>query len=358
MTVATGSRSPDAIAAMISEWLQCENATVRTVRPFGTGASAETFSLTVSREPHDPGLVEYVVKTGPTGIGIFPSYDLAEQCRIMNALHRGGALTPAPAVHVETPDDPVGVQIMPLIAGDVPPSTAAPYTRAGWVVELAPERQRRLIDGFTTAMADVHRIDPAEIGLERGVLGKDPGLSGEFDWWSEYFEETKQGMPAELVDPIERAVEWCRSRMPQHGSRDSVLWGDSRLGNVIFDPDQGVAALCDWEMAGIGPAEWDLGYQFAHRNNSAWLAGKDRDLDGAPTRSEQIALYERRLGRPVEHLEWHEAAAGTRLAMMHLALRKIFSAGDGLTAWKLPPALPDWVTRKMTDYDLSIGARR
>ena len=44
-----------------------------------------------------------------------------------------------------------------------------------------------------------------------------------------------------------------------------LSWGDSRIGNMIFDDFEPVAVL-DWEMAALGPRELDLAWLiFLHR---------------------------------------------------------------------------------------------
>ncbi len=44
-----------------------------------------------------------------------------------------------------------------------------------------------------------------------------------------------------------------------------LSWGDSRIGNVLYD-GFAPAAVLDWEMATIGPRELDLGWLiYAHR---------------------------------------------------------------------------------------------
>ena len=44
-----------------------------------------------------------------------------------------------------------------------------------------------------------------------------------------------------------------------------VSWGDARIGNMMYRDFEPVAVL-DWEMAGLGPRELDLGWMiFLHR---------------------------------------------------------------------------------------------
>ncbi|HWS45250.1 MAG TPA: phosphotransferase, partial [Acidimicrobiia bacterium] len=92
--------------------------------------------------------------------------------------------------------------------------------------------------------------------------------------------------------------------------RASLLWGDARLGNVMYDDGGDVVALLDWELASIGPAEMDL----------AWYLGLDeltrsfvgRTLPGFLGRGDAIRYYEGILGRPVRQLAWHEVFALVR----------------------------------------------
>jgi len=57
---------------------------------------------------------------------------------------------------------------------------------------------------------------------------------------------------------IERAFEHLRATWPEETST-VVSWGDSRIGNVMYDGFEPCAIL-DWEMAGLGPRELDLGW--------------------------------------------------------------------------------------------------
>ena len=41
-----------------------------------------------------------------------------------------------------------------------------------------------------------------------------------------------------------------------------LLWGDVRLGNLVFDEARAVVAVLDWDLASLGPPEMDLGWHF------------------------------------------------------------------------------------------------
>ncbi len=75
---------------------------------------------------------------------------------------------------------------------------------------------------------------------------------------------------AALVD----ALAWCRAHRPAVESEPVLLWGDVRLGNVIFGDDCTPRAVLDWDMASIGVAR-------ARRR----VVHVDRDHDAHPPRS-------------------------------------------------------------------------
>ena len=85
----------------------------------------------------------------------------------------------------------------------------------------------------------------------------------------------------------------------------SLLWGDARLGNAIFDVDRHVVALIDWETACIGPAELDVGYWLGLEAVVDEMLGTR--VPGFPGRDHTVARYEDRLGRVLVDLPWYES---------------------------------------------------
>ena len=60
---------------------------------------------------------------------------------------------------------------------------------------------------------------------------------------------------------IDAAIEHLKSRASSVDQGAPVLlWGDARMGNIMFDDSHAVAAMLDWEVASIGPAGIDVGY--------------------------------------------------------------------------------------------------
>ena len=66
---------------------------------------------------------------------------------------------------------------------------------------------------------------------------------------------------------VEKGLKWLGRPLPRRrrGVGEPVLaWGDSRIGNVLYEDFRPVAVL-DWEMATVGPRELDVAWIiFAH----------------------------------------------------------------------------------------------
>ncbi len=112
---------------------------------------------------------------------------------------------------------------------------------------------------------------------------------------------------------VEQALTWLEDNFPTDvAAAEPVLaWGDSRIGNVLYEDFRPVAVL-DWEMATVGPRELDVAWIiFAHMvfQELAALAG----LPGLPEvmREEDVrATYQRLTGVELGDLRWFYVYSG------------------------------------------------
>ena len=114
--------------------------------------------------------------------------------------------------------------------------------------------------------------------------------------------------------------------------------------------------MLDWEQVCIGPAELDLGWSFATRRVQQDAHGLpvDHELAGFLTRADTIALYERRIGRPVQQLAWYEVFAILRVAIC-LARLQYLLRQHGVTEhfiFDLPYVQP-WVDERRREVEAS-----
>jgi aminoglycoside phosphotransferase (APT) family kinase protein len=177
-------------------------------------------------------------------------------------------------------------------------------------------------------LAAIHRLDWRALGL--GFLARDGhgGLDGELDWWERYLGWASDGAPLPVLAD---AMAWCRARRPDPEPSPSLLWGDVQLVNAVFADDYRPAAILDWEMASIGPAETDLGWHLVLHRMTADTAGGD--LPGFADRDETISVYERALGRAVVDIEWFETFALVRSGAILARIAALLAASGVDDSW-------------------------
>jgi aminoglycoside phosphotransferase (APT) family kinase protein len=281
--------------------------------PAATGFSNDTLLFDLAWE-QDGRREEraLVCRVQPTGVGVFPHYDVAGQYRVMDALR--ATAVPVPAMLWLEPDPrPLGAPffVMERVAGRIP-SDNPPYHGSGWVAEAAPGLRRALWESAVDALAEIHRQEPAALGLD--FLDAPPPGADTAAWqlehWARYCDWALGGARQPTLDA---ALAWLRERRPRAEGAPRLCWGDSRIGNMIFRDDGRCVAVLDWEMATLGPPEMDLGWFLYMDRHHCEGIGVER-LPGFPARDETVARWERRVGRPARALEWWEAFAAFRFA--------------------------------------------
>jgi aminoglycoside phosphotransferase (APT) family kinase protein len=161
-------------------------------------------------------------------------------------------------------------------------------------------------------------------------------LGAALDRWSSYLRWADEDA---APDSLYEAFEWCTRNRPSEEPPDTVLWGDAQLANAVFDDQGTTAAVLDFELSAIGPAELDLGWFFCLHDMTVARCGED--LPGFADRSGLIAHYEERLGRQLADLEWYEIFGAVCTASILVRMSKLLSAGGIDLQWlaRTNPAL-------------------
>lgn len=252
----------------------------------------------------------------PQDVPVFRSYHLDHQYDVLRLV---GELTDVP---VPEPRwlEPAGIVLgtpfflMERIDGLVPPDVL-PYTFGdNWLHDAPAAQQRSLQEASVGVLARLHAIPRAAdvFGfLDRDGPGETPlrrHLRGTRDWYGWAAADLGRSTL------VERALNWLEAHWPAADRPDNVVlsWGDSRIGNILYRDFAPVAVL-DWEMAGLGPRELDLGWLvFAHRVFQG--LAETFELPGMPDflRAEDVvASYRRASGADVGDLTWFEVYAAT-----------------------------------------------
>ena len=117
--------------------------------------------------------------------------------------------------------------------------------------------------------------------------------------------------------------------MPPDDGRVSLVHGDFRLDNLIFDPvDATIIAVVDWELSTLGHPLADLAYQcmqwhFPNTGRLRGLADVDIGKLGIPDEKTYVAAYLERAGMPaVENWSFYLAFCFFRLAAIVQGVKK------------------------------------
>jgi aminoglycoside phosphotransferase (APT) family kinase protein len=118
------------------------------------------------------------------------------------------------------------------------------------------------------------------------------------DWYA----WAARGRPFPFTD---QALDYLlRTRGALRDDRDVLLWGDARPGNILFAPDQSIAAVLDWEGAFIGPRALDVGYWIMMDSFHAEKIGIERS-PGWPSEVEVVDRYRQVSGHELHDLDYY-----------------------------------------------------
>jgi aminoglycoside phosphotransferase (APT) family kinase protein len=170
-------------------------------------------------------------------------------------------------------------------------------------------------------LARIHAIDIAANALEflaAPAPGRSPAAAE-----VERYEQLYRGLAPEPHPVIELALRWLDARAPA-APRQTLVHGDYRIGNVLFDPD-GVRAILDWELAHRGDPMEDLGWMCV----KAWRFGSPLPVGGVGERRELFAAYEESGGGPVdgEAVRFWEVFGNMKWAVICIAQARTFLDG-------------------------------
>lgn len=353
MHLTRSSRDTDAMATTLTGWLAgllpagADPEVALSGASDSNGMSSETILADVtwteggSRDTHG-----FVIRMAPApqDVPVFQTYRLDHQ---YEAIRLVGELSDVP---VPTPRwlEPTGDVLgqpfffMERIEGIVPPDVM-PYTFGdNWFFDASEADQRRLQDSTVRQIAALHAIPDAASTFAfldvhsldiQDYAGATP-LRRLFDKLRTWYQWAAAELaPSPLID---EALAWLEANWPAADRPDNVVlsWGDARIGNALYVDFEPVAIL-DWEMAGIGPRELDLGWiVFAHK---VFQSITDVfEMPGLPNvlRAEDVsATYTEASGVEVGDLRWFEiySAVIWGVVFMRTSARQVhFGELDGL----------------------------
>jgi len=264
---------------------------------FAVGQSNPTYVITID------GMARYVLRKKPPGALLPSAHAIEREYRVTAALADTAVPVARPRALCEDPAL-IGTSfyVMDHVAGR--------HFRDAAMQGASPGERASLYDAMNSALATLHQVDVAAVGL--ADFGRPTGyFARQIARWTRQYRATE----TVRIEAMERLIAWLPAHDRPEDDEARIVHGDYRIDNLIFAADEPrVAAILDWELATIGHPLADLaGHMIAWRlpaEGFKGLAGLDLPALGIPGETEYIAAYCARTRRPpIEPERWRFAVA-------------------------------------------------
>jgi aminoglycoside phosphotransferase (APT) family kinase protein len=257
------------------------------VSQFKGGQSNPTYRI-------DSDSGSYVLRRKPPGKLLPGAHAVEREYRVIAALGANGF--PVARVHGLCDDDSIigtAFYVMDMVEG-----------RIFWEAQLpglSRDDRAAAFDSMNATIAQLHNFDPQDVGL--GDYGKPAGfVERQVARWSQQY---AGDIEAGRIEAMDQLVDWLEKNLPPDNGRSSVVHGDFRCDNLIFNPERpSVRAVLDWELSTLGDPAADFTYHLLMyrmpKDLFAGLGGIALEPLGIPPEDEYVATYCHRTGR--DHL--------------------------------------------------------
>lgn len=300
----------DADLTALGHWLEANVegfAGPFTLEKFPSGQSNPTYRIRALSG-------DYVMRRKPFGQLLASAHAVDREYRLLSQLHPLGFPVPEPLAICEDPTVVGSIfYVMEMAKGRC--------YHDGSLPSFDPPTRSRMYAQLVDTLADLHRIDPFAAGLHD--FGR-PGnyFERQIARWTRQYRDSE----TDYIPEMERLIAFLPETLPQQ-ARTSIVHGDYRIDNVVFDGDGSLTAVLDWELATLGDPLADFSYlamQWAMpADGGAGLAGLDLAALGVPSLTDIVARYSARAQVPVaEPLDWYFAYNLFRLAGIVQGIKK------------------------------------
>ena len=220
---------------------------------------------------------KYVLRRKPPGKLLKSAHAVDREYKVLTSLQNTEVPTPK-TIHLCEDESVIGTifYIMEFCDGNI---FWDPFAS-----EIDKGRRSLVFDQLNQGISLLHIQDIKTLELE------DFGKTGNYierqvsRWTKQYFDSE-----TEKIDSMHELIEWLPKRIPKQ-KYVSIVHGDYRLDNVVFDNNDNNIAILDWELSTIGDPLADFGYHCL-----LWHIGKiDNDVAkglGIPNEDEYLKKY-------------------------------------------------------------------
>ena len=223
--------------------------------------------------------------------GIFEPYDVLREARVLRCLRAGPV--PVPEVLLEEAE--------PSQLGG--PFFVMEYVEGRHFGELPPQEIPAAFTSYIEAVAAIHSADWQALGL--GFLKPEGRSLVEADLAA--LQARACLFACEEAPLVARLT--AQLAAPPAELEPALCQGDINVFNYIY-ADGKLAAVVDWEQAGVGDRRLDLGL-------IACLSMLKQGSAPHPRQTPIISMYEAQTGLTIEGLPWFVTLAACKLAVIH-----------------------------------------
>lgn len=259
----------------------------------------------------------YVLRKKPEGKILKSAHAVDREFRVMLALSESNVPVPK-MLHFCEDSNVIGTDffVMTYVAGKTFWNPALP--------EIENPIRTKIYNQMNKILVEIHSIDVNKIGLSD--FGK-PGnyFERQYDRWVRQYRASE----TESIKAMEYTISWLNENMVDDDGRMSLVHGDYRLDNFIFNKKKGlVLAVLDWELSTLGHPFSDIAYQCAllRTLNDSELMGLgniDRKANGIPSEEDYLARYCNGMGiKSISNWSFYLVFSLFRLAAILQGVRK------------------------------------
>ena len=256
---------------------------IKKSKKFNTGQSNPTYLLETAEK-------KYVLRKKPPGELLPSAHAVDREYRIIKALEETKVPVPK-TVFLCNDESIIGTifYLMEFVDGRIFWDPTLP--------EIDENKRMNVYEETVRIMAELHKINVEKSGLLD--FGK-PGNYFERQvgrWIKQY-----RAAETESYPEIETLIAWLEKTMPDDDGLISIVHGDYRLYNMIFDhEEESMLALLDWELSTIGHPYADLAYQcmnwyIPQIGITPGLAGINLQKLGIPSEDDYVSNYCSKMG--------------------------------------------------------------
>jgi aminoglycoside phosphotransferase (APT) family kinase protein len=239
----------------------------------------------------------FVVRLAPPGVRRRGNTDVLRQVPLLRVLHEHSV--PIAPVRWWT-DDPDWFGTDALVQEYVP-ALPLHMTERSLSARVPESRVPVLLDRAVDTLVAIHRVPVGSLSGWEAPRSIDTELSfwddvlrsaGDADWLA-----AGRELRAHLADAAPTSP------------RTGLFHGDYQTNNVLYDEREQVAAVVDWEIAGIGPQGLDLGWLMMMCDPTCWHPSYGERMRVVARPEDLLRRYEATDGARVDRPRWYQALA-------------------------------------------------